>query len=79
MSCVVPWSAGGGGCCSSHDAKTVEVSSESALWGVERFSLLTPLFVGGYVRPNRQFVKRDESPQNEENGGPTAVGLTGLG
>lgn len=79
MSCVALWSAGGGGCSSSHGVKTVDVSSESALQAIERFSILIPLFIGGYVRPNRKFVKRDESPQTEENGGATGVGLTGLG
>ena len=58
MSCVALWSAGGSGCSSSHDAKTVDVGSESALRGIERFSLRTPLFIRGYVRPNRKFVER---------------------
>lgn len=57
----------------------VDVSSESAIKGIETFSVLTPVSIGGYVTPNRKFVKRDESPQTEENRGPTAVGLTGLG
>lgn len=38
--------------------KTVNVSSESALQGTERFFFLIPLFTGGCVRANRKFVKR---------------------